>query len=360
MASIFKRSEDRRDKRKPYLIAYTDEHGKQHTVTGCTDRAATEEIAAKLQADARLRKRGILDATRERIAEQSRRPIGEHIGEFVQHVKAGKPGGHTPRYLLQVDNRLRVLRKSAELKHLQGLNKDRVATFVNELQRKRLSGIMVNEYVGTIQAFTWWCVSTGRLESDRLAALKKQNDSRIDEKRPRRAFRPEGIGVLLETMRIRPVLELRTIRHGPRTAEAAAKVRDDILERADRLGRGRALAYMLALWTGLRRSELRALQWQDVWLDSIPAQLILRARTTKAKRADRIALRPQAAELLRTCLAKKVNPTDRVHERCVHSAQNALTQLPYPSVRDAVIQGFTSLLCHYMALRHRTSSSSGA
>ena len=130
MASIFKRTVDRQDKRKPYLIAYNDEHGKRHTLTGCTDRVATEEIAHKLEADARLRKRGILDPLRERIAEQARRPIGEHVDEFVQHVKARKPGGHAPRYLLQVENRLDALRESTGLKYLRELDADRVAAFV--------------------------------------------------------------------------------------------------------------------------------------------------------------------------------------------------------------------------------------
>ena len=73
MASIFKRTADLRDKGKPYLISYNDEHGKRHTVAGCTDRVATEEIARKLETDARLRKRGILDAAQERVAEQGRR-----------------------------------------------------------------------------------------------------------------------------------------------------------------------------------------------------------------------------------------------------------------------------------------------
>ncbi len=67
-----------------------------------------------------------------------------------------------------------------------------------------------------------------------------------------------------------------------------------------RIGRERALAYLLALWTGLRRSELRALQWQDVRLDTLPARIDLRAKTTKSRRADSVALHPQVVEALRT------------------------------------------------------------
>ena len=127
MASIYKRAADRRNKRKPYSIAYNDENGRRRTVRGCTDRSATEEIANKLEADARLRRRGILDASRERIAEQSLRLIAEHVSEFLRHVKAQKPGGHAPRYLQQVASRLTALCKTAALTYLKELDADRVA-----------------------------------------------------------------------------------------------------------------------------------------------------------------------------------------------------------------------------------------
>ncbi len=312
MASIFKRTADRSDKRKPYLITYTDERGRRRTITGCTDRAATEDIASKLATDVRLRKRGVLDPSQERIAEQGRRRIGEHFKEFVEHIKAGKPGGHAPRYLLQVENRLEALGKSAGLKRLSDLNADRVAGFIGELQRRKLSGITVNEYLGTIRAFTRWCVSTGRLASDPLAALKKQDAARIERTRPRRAMTADEVGALLQATIERPRLELLTVRHGPNKGKQVAKVRDEVLARADQLGAERALAYLLALWTGLRRSELRALEWRDVRIDTVPAQLVLRATTTKSKRADRIVLHPQVAEAIRRHRPDRPKPTDRI------------------------------------------------
>ncbi len=63
----------------------------------------------------------------------------------MQHVKAGKPGGHAARYLLQVENRLDALSKSAGLKRLSERNADRVAGFIAELQRRKLSGITVRK-----------------------------------------------------------------------------------------------------------------------------------------------------------------------------------------------------------------------
>ena len=58
MASIFKRTKDRRNRNVPYLISYTNASGERKTVTGCTDYAATQSIANKLEAEAQLRRWG--------------------------------------------------------------------------------------------------------------------------------------------------------------------------------------------------------------------------------------------------------------------------------------------------------------
>ena len=73
-----------------------------------------------------------------------------------------------------------------------------------------------------------------------------------------------------------------------------------MLEKATREGVNRRLAYLLAVWSGLRRSELAALTWGDVDLDVLPAKIRLRAETTKSKRADSIALHPQVVDARQT------------------------------------------------------------
>ena len=87
MASIWKRTKDRRDPNSAWNITYTDECGERKSVAGCTDRRATEEIARKLESDVAMRRRGVVDATAEHIAEQARVPISEHVAAFVEYVK---------------------------------------------------------------------------------------------------------------------------------------------------------------------------------------------------------------------------------------------------------------------------------
>jgi integrase/recombinase XerC len=312
MASIWKPKTERRNPNAKYRVTWTDERGQRHTIRGCTDKRASEEIGRKLEDSAALRRRGVLDRTAERIAEQCRRPIAEHITDFMTFVRARKSGGHARRYLVQVESRVRSFIAFARVAYLPEIDADRVAAFLDHLQQQRLSGVTVNEYIGTLKDFTRWTYMTYRLAKDPLAATKKTDPKKIDHKRPRRAFSGDEIGALLTATLERPELELRTIRRGPNAGRPVAKVSGTALAKVRALGRERKLAYLLALWTGLRRSELRALHWGDVCFDSLPVRIALRAHTTKAKRADTVALHPQIVDALRAHKPKGAKPTDRV------------------------------------------------
>jgi len=312
MASIYKRKTDRRDAGKPWYIAYADEHGKRCVVKGCTDYRATQEIARQLEADAARRKRGVIDATDERIAEESRRPVDEQVDAFMQYVRSRKRDGHAGRYLQQVKARLDAFTAFCKVACLRDISPDSAAAFIDHLKSRKLSGVTLNEYVGTLKDFTTWATATHRLAKDPLAGIHREDPKKIEKTRPRRAFSADDIGALLDATTRRPVVELRTIRHGPRAGKADAKIKPDVLAKAERLGQERRLAYLLGAWTGLRRGELAALQWCDVRLDILPAKIVLRASTTKAKRGDSIALHPQIIDALRKHRPADAKPIDRV------------------------------------------------
>lgn len=61
----------------------------------------------------------------------------------------------------------------------------------------------------------------------------------------------------------------------------------------------RRLVYLFAATSGLRRSELAELRWYDVHLSATKPFVQLRAEATKARRADRVPLRQDMAEMLR-------------------------------------------------------------
>ena len=52
MASVFKKSRDRKRPGASWYIAYVDERGIRRMIKGCPDKAATEAIARKLETEA--------------------------------------------------------------------------------------------------------------------------------------------------------------------------------------------------------------------------------------------------------------------------------------------------------------------
>src|SRR6516162_11963138 len=82
MASVFKKTRDRNNKLASWFIAYQDENGKRRTVKGCPDKAATEAMARKLESEAELRRRGIIDPKADQYAAHAARPLKDHIEEW--------------------------------------------------------------------------------------------------------------------------------------------------------------------------------------------------------------------------------------------------------------------------------------
>ena len=74
----------------------------------------------------------------------------------------------------------------------------------------------------------------------------------------------------------------------------------------------RRVAYALALFTGLRRGEIEALEWRDVSLDSATHSLSVRASTTKNAKAARLPLHDDLVAILREWRAPDADESDLV------------------------------------------------
>ena len=83
MASIFKAKGAKR-----YTILYFDENGDRRNEAGATDKAVTQRIVNELENCVALRREGLIDPAAERFAECERRPIGEHLDDFIATMEA--------------------------------------------------------------------------------------------------------------------------------------------------------------------------------------------------------------------------------------------------------------------------------
>lgn len=291
--SVYKRNKDKRRKDAKWIVAWTTAAGKRKARTAFSDYQASVELGRKLARQAAMEFVGHGDAF-----EQHRdTPIAEHLGEFIEQLRSAN---RAPRYVLQVENRIRRILDGLRVGRLCDLDPVAVDRFLTDLARKEgHSGITRNEYVTSIKSLTKWAVTFRRIKDDPLAGLRVTERRAIEPAHPRRALRAGEIARLLDAARRRPLLELQTIRRGPMAGEQAAEVKPGTKAKAIKKGRERRLVYLLAVWTGLRRGEIRQLVWGDVRLDTVPGRILLRAKTTKSKRADSLPIHPQLAEALR-------------------------------------------------------------
>ena len=304
MATVYKRGSAKGRTGSKWIVRWYDaELGKWCNKVAYTDKRASLEMGERLERKSARRAEGLTDP----MDEHMRRKIGDHLADYIAKVRAGN---RDARYVSQLESRVRRIIKGTGVKRLQDLDPVKVGRLVAGLRIKgrSLSGMTRNEYVGSIRAFTRWAVEARRIAVDPLASLKRAERRAVTRTHPRRALSMDEVGRLLDATQRRPLLELLTVRTGPRKGEQTANVRPDWQARAVRLGHERRHCYLIAVWTGLRRSEIGALRWRDIDLDGALPRIRLRAETTKSRRADTLAIHPELAEALREARPERAEP----------------------------------------------------
>ncbi len=303
MATVFKRKEHRRRKDTKWVARWFDaERQAWRDKTGHADRKASLELGRRLERESALKAEGLISP----VDAQRSRPIGEHVTDFIEKLRHA---GRNPRYITERHAMLLRVLVGTKAARLADLDATLASRFIHGLS---VSAVTKNEYITITRSFTRWALETQRLERDPLITLRRLERRAITRAHPRRALTPNEAGRLLAAAERRPAVELRTIRTGPRTGELGANVSPTALQKADQLGRERRIAYTLALWAGLRRSEIKALAWGDVVLGGAVPGLRLRAETTKAKRGDVLSLHPQLAQALEAHRPADATDTDKV------------------------------------------------
>ena len=105
MASVFKRGGKK--SKGPWYASWFDHNGKRQTKsTKTTDKATAERIAKKFEADAALRRDGVIDPTMDEIGKESKRPIESHLIDYRAKMEAANRAANhisnTIRYIRQI------------------------------------------------------------------------------------------------------------------------------------------------------------------------------------------------------------------------------------------------------------------
>ena len=270
-----------------YTIQYRDAAGKIQRVKGYKDKAATVQLAAKLEKARERGEQGLVDQYRE----HRERPTAEHVAEYVADLKAA---GRDEKYIDNADKRLAILIDACGWKTLGDVDPNSFIRWRETAAKEHVApgrlgkgaaATTLNQYLDPARAITNWCAQPGRLPgipvgkrkvAEVLAGLAKVSG---EKRRKRRALADEQVTALLA------------------------------------VAGDRAIVYRVGLSIGLRRSEFEALVWGDLHLNAIKPYVQLRAEATKARRADALPVPQSLADDLRRSRphdatdASKVFPT---------------------------------------------------
>ena len=182
--------------------------------------------------------------------------------------------GRDYQYIFDLKNRVRRLIKECHWTLLKEVSSD---SFLAWRARQTLAPKTLNEYSASARSLFNWMTKHGRIDRNPLAQVQKVQ-SNGKQLRPRRAFTREEFQRLLSEA-------------GPRRA-----------------------LYLTAVFTGLRRGELAALEWDDVDLDAERPFLKARASTTKNRKEAVIGLHKDVVAELRLMQPRRAAPNRRVFE----------------------------------------------
>jgi len=218
--------------------------------------------------------------------------------------------------------------RECEFTKLASITREAIGKWLEDAENAGMAAGTRNEYLTSLVAFCNWMVREDRLPANPLAGVQKA-DRHTDRRHQRRALSAEEVGRLLAAARLRPVAELgresvplpeadRRGRSGwtyePLTAENLQSCHTRGLKKLtgqdgkrralQRRGRQRALFYLLAVSTGLRRKELASLTVGQVRLDAVPGPYVeLLGKDSKNGRSAHIPLRQDVVNELRAFLA---------------------------------------------------------
>jgi integrase len=286
-----------------YVARYRDADGFVRIVsTKCRDEQAARSVLLEWEKRVQRRRSGVLTAADDVAAQHLGRSIEEHLGEYLVALKAK---GDAPRTLRDVERLGKALFREAGVRVLRDLTREAIERWIVGSTNAKRGARTRNTYFEVGVAFANWCVATGRLLSNPLAAIPAA-DEKADRKRQPRALTLDEVERLLDAAQRRPLAEALLVRRGTHKGKLRAKVRPEVRTELVRIGYERALVYRTLVLTGLRVGELRELTIARVRLAGVGVpHLELDARHEKNREGSTVALHPALAADLRVWIEQK-------------------------------------------------------
>jgi integrase len=256
-----------------WYVEYDGADGRRVRIKDYTDREATEQLARDTVKLAERVRQGCVQVDMNRLGMETSEALLAWTADLTRR-------GKSKAYIYNAGLMMTRMCEACNWPTLGSIRSDALVSWLADLQAGRahlpcqkrrrvggqasLSARTLNQYLETARTFIKWCRSQRPLPwmpSDPLEGIRKADQS--IRRREKRAL------TLDELQRLKDVSGKRWV------------------------------IYLTAALTGLRRSELKRLQWGDVRLDAELPYIQLRASATKARRADVVPINPELLEALR-------------------------------------------------------------
>lgn len=276
MASIYKLGRDKKKKHAPWYIGYRDHTGKRKVVKGFTDKSKTEQLAAKLENEAHLRRTGMIDTRLEEMVKRKQSEIEPYLKDFERSLSLGN---NTAKHVGLTMGRVRRVIDGCKFKTLGDISVDAVESYLHDLRREvNLSHRTHNHYVQAFEQFGTWLMKKRLLAANPVVGLTRL-DLQTNVRHRRRAL---------------TLKEFERLMHSARTSTETIQCYD---------GETRSRIYYLSFMTGLRRSEIASLTPASFCLNEGHPKVTIAATVSKHRKEDVLPLHPMLVKKLREWLS---------------------------------------------------------
>ncbi len=240
---------------------------------GCIDKQVAIAKLQKIVVEAEKEACGLLPSSSARTTAKT--PLCELLSEYIRHLTKLN---RTARHIKNNRSRITVLQRDCGWKYLQDITPESFENW-RERHMEIFSPKTLNDYFAVTLSFLNWLVKQERLIRNPLRKIEPLPNQQVA---PRRSFTDEELNRLVTTCPFK-----------------------------------RRVVYLLAAYTGLRKAELKALQWGDLRQQDDAAWLAVRASTTKNKKSANQPLRPEILRELLQMRPAEVSPTDAMLSYCL-------------------------------------------
>ena len=268
--------------RANWYFDYPGPRGWVKGVKGYTDKEATLVLAERMERDAARAKQGLAPSVDPAMAQTHYREV---LARWLADLERQ---GCDDVYVANMRRLLTKVAEGAGWTMLASIRGDRVRDWLADIKVKGVPDLegkrkvklpsdrTIDQYLEVAKRFLNWCCSQDPpyLESNPLLGVKKIPKPRKVRRR-RALLEPELVRLLS-------------------------------------VAGSRAAIYKTAALTGLRKDELRQLQWRDVRLEVTKPEIQLRSEANKSRRVDRVPLLPALVSLLGSIRPAQYHPLDPV------------------------------------------------